>query len=498
MYTDPTDEDRNDPAINKNHDDASQGTGKKSSNLDSSKSQNDDALLDQEMLPAETENMAALLSNNMMPKQYRRGDYVDGIVVAQDRDGLLVDIGTKSEAVLPFKELMTSGYGSMEQTKLNDRIHVVITQPETSDGHAFVSVRRARQENIWSEVQTLKDNGEIIDAEVKDSNRGGLLVEFNTVRGFVPISQLAVFKRDDKAESTETQEKLRHLIGKRLKLKIIEVNRSRNRLILSERDAMKELRDANRDSLMNSLAIGSIIDGTVSNLTNFGAFVDIGGADGLVHISEMSYSHINNPNEVLHIHQPVKVMVKGIDKDSKRIALTMKLPDSDPWQTVQDRYPADLVVKGNVMKIVPFGAFVRLEDGVDGLIHTSEIHPPTNDPKAVLKEGDSVEVKILKVDIDNRRLRLSMRALFAADAAVPATETETETMSETPLLADVASESLVPPEQASDVEVAHPPSNGILHANQPKEKLVHVSHSSLAEELIIPDNADYSSNEASL
>ncbi len=353
-------------------------------------------------------------------RSVKRGDVVDGVVVAIDRDEILVDIGLKSEAVLPLKELFSSGYGSLEEIHYNDHILVSIVQPETSEGHAIVSVRKARTERQWRVAQEMFERGDIFDAKAIESNKGGLIVDLDGVRGFVPISQIAAFRREDSSENAETIAKLQAMVGKSLKLKIIEINRSRNRLILSERIAMQEWRQHRREELLEQLQIGDVLTGVVSNFAPFGAFVDLGGADGLVHISQLSWTRVNHPSEVLHVGQEVEVQVVNIDKDRKKIGLSIRRPDTDPWKTIEERYQIGQVVTATITKIATFGAFARLEPGVEGLIHSSEIDPPTNDPKAVLREGQEVQVSVLRIESDRRRLGLSMRAAHTMDPAAAA------------------------------------------------------------------------------
>ncbi len=352
-------------------------------------------------------------------KSVKRGDVVEGTVVAIDREEILVDIGLKSEAVLPLKELSANGYGSLAEIHRNDTLLVYVLQPETPEGHAIVSIRKARQEHQWRVAQEKYERGEIFDAEVIESNKGGLIVNLDGVRGFVPISQIMHLKREDSAENAETLAKLQAMVGKQLKLKIIEINRNRNRLILSERIAMQEWRARRRDELMNELQVGEVRRGIVRHLAHFGAFVDLGGADGLVHISQLAWSRVNHPSEVLHVGQEVEVQVLSIDKERKKIALSIKRAEVDPWTTVEQRYHIGQVVTGIITKIAPFGAFARIENGIEGLIHVTEIYPPTTDAKLALKEGQEVQVQVLRIESDRRRLGLSMRALAAPDAPAP-------------------------------------------------------------------------------
>ncbi len=342
-------------------------------------------------------------------KTIKRGDVVEGQIVHMDADEILVDIGLKSEGVLSTKELPNSGYGSRDELHIGDNVLVYVMQPETPEGHAIVSIKRARQERQWRIAQEQYERGELLEAEVIDYNKGGLIVNLEGIRGFVPISQILNLKREDNSESTETQQKLASMKDKRLQLKIIEINRNRNRLILSERLAVQEWRARRREELLNELTVGEVRTGVVSNLANFGAFVDLGGADGLVHISQLAWSRVNHPSEVLKVGQKVEVQVLSVDKEKKKIALSIKRAEVDPWTTVEQRYFPGQLVTGTITKIAPFGAFARIEDGIEGLIHLSELPAGTTEPKAALHEGQEVTVRILRIDAERRRLGLSVR-----------------------------------------------------------------------------------------
>jgi small subunit ribosomal protein S1 len=353
-------------------------------------------------------------------KSIKRGDVVEGQIVRIDPEEILVDIGLKSEGVLSTKELPSQGYGSLAELKVGDDVLVYIMQPETPEGHAIVSIRRARLERQWRIAQEQYERGDLLEAEVIDHNKGGLIVNLEGIRGFVPISQIMNLKREDTADNAETQTKLQAMVGRRLQLKIIEINRNRNRLILSERLAVQEWRQRRREELLNELQVGEVRKGVVSNLANFGAFVDLGGADGLVHISQLAWSRVNHPSEVLRVGQEVEVQVLSVDKDKKKIALSIKRAEVDPWTTVEQRYHVNQLVKGTITKIAPFGAFARIEDGVEGLIHLSELPSGMQEPKSALHEGQEVTVRILRIEPDRRRLGLSVRqAEEGLDAEAP-------------------------------------------------------------------------------
>jgi len=359
----------------------------------------------------EINDMAALLAESTTPINIKRGDVVEGVLVRIDQDEILVDIGLKSEGVLSTKELPATGYGSFNELHLDDKVLVYVIQPETPDGHALLSLKRANAERQWRIAEEQYKNAELLKARVIDYNKGGLIVDVSGIRGFVPISQILNLKREEVASGGDNQEtaaKLQSMKDKELQLKIIEINRARNRLILSERLAVQEWRQRRREELLDELKPGEVRRGVVSNLANFGAFIDLGGADGLVHISQLAWSRVNHPSEVLKVGQEVEVQVLSVDKEKKKIALSIKRAEVDPWTTVEQRYKVGQVVTGTITKIAPFGAFARIEDGIEGLIHLSELTPGM-DPKANLHEGQQLQLRILRIDADRRRLGLSLR-----------------------------------------------------------------------------------------
>ncbi|HLG63371.1 MAG TPA: S1 RNA-binding domain-containing protein [Ktedonosporobacter sp.] len=372
--------------------------------------------------------MEALLAASANPISIKRGDVVEGVIVRIDQDEILVDIGLKSEGVLSTKELPASGYGSFSELHIDDRVLVYVIQPETAEGHAVLSLKRANTERQWRIAEEQYKNEELLKAKVIDFNKGGLIVDVNGIRGFVPISQILNLKREEVASGGENQEtaaKLQSMKDKELQLKIIEINRARNRLILSERLAVQEWRQRRREELLDELKPGEVRKGVVSNLANFGAFVDLGGADGLVHISQLAWSRVNHPSEVLHVGQEVEVQVLSVDKDKKKIALSIKRAEVDPWTTVEQRYQPGQLVTGVVTKTAPFGAFARIEDGIEGLIHHSELAPGT-DPKAVLHEGAQLQLRILRIDAERRRLGLSLRQVDEPEEKAASAEAQTE------------------------------------------------------------------------
>jgi len=266
----------------------------------------------------------------------------------------------------------------------------------------------------WEEAGQLQGNGGIIQGQVIGYNKGGLLVQFNRIRGFVPASQVA--QLHGRTASEERQQALQRMVGQTIPLKVIEVDRERNRLVLSERSATQEWRKAQKHRLLTELQPGDILSGRVNQLTNFGAFIDLGGADGLAHISELSWQRVNHPREVLSPGQDVKVMVVEIDAERERIGLSLRRLQSNPWETIDQRYSLGQVVSGPVTNVAPFGAFVQIEEAVEGLIHASELDvDPQAQPRDLLQPGQTVTAKIISLDKQRQRMGLSLRRVGESD-----------------------------------------------------------------------------------
>lgn len=335
------------------------------------------------------------------------GDTVDGTVMRVDRDEVLVDIGSKAEGVVPIREMQSLTTEDRAALKPGDALLVFVVQSEDKEGRAVLSVDKARQEKSWRRLQQSHDAGEVIEAKVINYNKGGLLVNLDGVRGFVPASQVSAISR---GPETQKQSDMAKLVGTSMSLKVIEINRNRNRLILSERQAVQEVREGRKGELLSSLKEGDVRTGVITSVCDFGAFVDIGGADGLVHLSEISWSRVKHPNEILRPGEKVRVYVLSVDNDRKRIALSIKRTQNEPWTTVSDRYQLGQVVEGTITQLASFGAFARIEDGIEGLIHVSEMGDGNaQHPRDVVKEGDTVQVRIIRIDPARRRMGLSMR-----------------------------------------------------------------------------------------
>jgi small subunit ribosomal protein S1 len=335
------------------------------------------------------------------------GDVMDGVIMRVDRDEILVDIGSKSEGIVPSKEFSSLSPGERQALAVGETVLVFVVQPENQEGHAVVSIDRARQEKSWRKLQEIYEENGVIDAEVVNYNKGGLLVNLDGVRGFVPASQVSEIRGGDEAGK---QAEMARMIGTHLPLKVIEINRHRNRLILSERQAMQEKRDEMKEKLIEELREGEIRQGRVSSICDFGAFVDIGGADGLVHLSELSWSRVRHPSEVLKIGQEVDVYVLGINAQEKKIALSIKRTQAEPWSRVASAYEVGQLVRGTVTQLANFGAFARIVDGIEGLIHVSELTDERiAHPKQVVHEGQDLLLRIIRIDPERRRMGLSLR-----------------------------------------------------------------------------------------
>jgi len=371
------------------------------------------------------EEMQSLMDR--MERDYRspqRGEVLEGVVVSIDKDGALVDIGTKSEGIIPSHEVQAAQQDGDEELKVGDEVLVYVLQTENKDGHVVLSLRRARAERGWRMLQRKHEENATVEAEVVDCNKGGLIVNLAGLRGFVPSSQVVGFRQGG-GEREGIDERLSAMVGQRIPLKVLEINRRRNRLILSERAATQELRQRRKEELLTELEPGQLRHGRVSSVCDFGAFIDLGGADGLVHISELAWSPVAHPSEVVSVGQEVDVQVLSVDREKKKIALSLRRAKPEPWSTVAERYNIGDEVRGKITKLSSFGAFARVEDGVEGLIHISELSESRiAHPKNVVKEGDELTLKVIRVEPERRRLGLSLRQAVQEEPAKQAEPNE--------------------------------------------------------------------------
>jgi small subunit ribosomal protein S1 len=328
------------------------------------------------------------------------GQVVNGTVVRVDKDEVLVDIGYKSEGVIPVSELsIRRSINPSDEVSVGDDIAALVLTKEDAEGRLILSKKRARFEIAWKAIETAHENGDPVTGRVIEVVKGGLILDLG-VRGFLPASLVDIRRVQD----------LDEFMGQELECKVIELNRQRNNVVLSRRAVLEEERKDQRQRILDQLNPGDKVEGTISNIVDFGAFVDLNGMDGLIHISELSWSHVNHPSEVLEIGQTVNVQVLDIDRERQRISLGLKQTQSDPWQHVLDSHQEGDVVEGTVTKVVTFGAFVEILPGVEGLVHISELaqHHVEN-PREIVSQGDKVKVRIVEVDADRRRLSLSLK-----------------------------------------------------------------------------------------
>ena len=337
--------------------------------------------------------------------EFGEGDVVSGRVVRIDKDEVLVDIGYKSEGVIPLNELsIRKSVNVDDEVQLGEMIDALVMQKEDQDGRLILSKKRARFEKAWKRIEGASAAGETVEGTVIEVVKGGLILDLG-VRGFLPASLVDIRRVQD----------LDEFMGQKLECKVIELNRSRNNVVLSRRAVLEHERREVRQRILDELEPGKVVEGTISNIVDFGAFVDLDGIDGLIHISELSWSHVNHPSEVLNVGEKVEVKVLDIDRDRQRISLGLKQTQADPWQSVIETYQINDIVPGKVTKVVTFGAFVEIHAGVEGLVHISELadHHVEN-PREVVNQGDELEVRIIEIDADRRRLSLSLKRVTPA------------------------------------------------------------------------------------
>lgn len=356
------------------------------------------------------DSMASMadLVDDFQYKPLKSGDVRDGIIVSISPSEILVDVGAKSEGFVHQREMERMGKEYLDSLNVGDSVVVYVVRPEDRDGNIVLSLSRAQQERDWRDAEALLESGEIFESAVIGFNRGGVICRVGKVRGFIPASQL-VTKGEIKPDTNE-ENRYASMVGKSLWLKVVELDRKRNRLILSERLAQRERRRSRKDELLSELKKGDVRKGRISSLAKFGAFVDLGGADGLIHLSELSWSRVNHPNEVIQVGDEVQVYVLNVDRERKRIGLSLRRLEPEPWSVVHDRYSVGQVVEGVITKLASFGAFARVDGTLEGLIHISELanHRVTH-PREVVKEGDVLNLRIIRIDPARRRMGLSLK-----------------------------------------------------------------------------------------
>lgn len=348
------------------------------------------------------------LVDDFQYKPLKAGETRDGIIVSIKPGEILVDVGAKSEGVIPQRELERLGRDYLESLHVGDQVVVYVVRPEDKDGNIVLSLAKAQQERDWREAERLLESNETFQSTIIGYNRGGVICRVGKLRGFIPASQLVTKPEGDVDENDE--HRYASLVNKQVWLKVVELDRRRNRLILSERLAMRDVRRKKKEQLLSDLKKGDVLKGRVSSIAKFGAFVDLGGADGLIHLSELSWGRVTHPSEVLKVGDEVEVQVLNVDLERKRIGLSLRRMEPEPWSVVHERYAVGQLVEGVITKLASFGAFARIDNNLEGLIHISELaNHRVNHPREVVKEGDRVTLRIIRIDPAKRRMGLSLK-----------------------------------------------------------------------------------------
>jgi small subunit ribosomal protein S1 len=375
---------------------------------------------------------------------FEEGEVVTGNVVRIDKDEVLVDIGYKSEGVIPANELsIRKSVDPHDEVQLGEEVDAMVLTKEDQDGRLIMSKKRARFEKAWRRIEAAAESGEPVIGSVIEVVKGGLIIDLG-VRGFLPASLVDIRRVPN----------LDEYMGTKIETKVIELNRSRNNVVLSRRAVLEEERKEVRQQILDRLQPGLVVEGQISNIVDFGAFVDLDGIDGLIHISELSWSHVNHPSEILGIGDTVQVKVLDIDRGRQRISLGLKQTQEDPWQRIVDTYNVNDELAGKVTKVVTFGAFVEVLDGVEGLVHISELAGHhVESPREIVHPGDEIRVKILEIDSERRRLSLSAKRV--EDQILPLKRADGETAAapaaENSVVAEEATEE---PQAQAEVEQA--------------------------------------------
>ena len=347
----------------------------------------------------------------------RRGQVIKGTIARTTPNEIFVNLGEDREGIVTKREVELMSARMLEQMQEGSEVHVYVVNPSNVNGKTLLSINHAQEEMDWRKAEAYIESKDVYDGKIGGYNKGGLIVRFGRLRGFVPQSQISD-KRMLDIDGETPEERFSGMVNKQISVKVMEVDRSRNRLILSERAAMREVRQRRKESLITELEVGEIRDGRVVSLENFGAFVDIGGAEGLVHITELSWQHVTHPKQVLEVGQELDVKVISIDEAKNRIGLSIKQLQSDPWDELATRFGTGALIRGEVTKLTKFGAFAKVLDlqAVEGLIHISELSDDrVEHPRDVVKRSDKLTLRVVKIDVKNRRLGLSLRRVNSAE-----------------------------------------------------------------------------------
>lgn len=361
------------------------------------------------------QSMEALLASDSLSIDLpKAGEIRKGTIASISQNQILISIGAKSEGVVAGKELEQLTEEERAALAVGQEIDVFVLVPEDANGNVVLSLKRAFEQLAWENVEKMITDETVFDTKIIGFNKGGLIAAVGNLRGFIPSSQISAARR---AQSTgdKPEQRYQKMVGQPISVRIVEVDRERRRLILSERAASTESRSELKERVISELEEGQTYTGRVTSLADFGAFVNINGADGLVHLSEISWDHVTHPKEVLEVGQEVNVKVINIDRDKKRIGLSIRALQEDPWRNRMAKFSVGQLVEGAITRLTKFGAFARLEGDIEGLIHISELSENrVEHPKEVLHEGDVKTLRIIRIDPDQHRIGLSLRKVDSA------------------------------------------------------------------------------------
>ena len=409
-------------------------------------------------------DFAALLEASFARSEPQRGDIVNGTVLTVDNMGLIVDIGLGRDGVVERRDLERI-HDDVEYT-VGEEIDVMVLRPEDEEGNLLLSVSQARQTEDWQRAEQIMEADDLYEGLISEANRGGLIVPFGNLRGFVPASHVVGLSRGLNEDDRKHQ--LQTMVGTKINLKIIEVNWKRRRLVFSQRDAQRERREARKEVLLENLQEGEVHSGVVSGLRDFGAFVDLGGADGLIHISELAWHRVKHPGEILNVGDEVEVYVLRLDDEGKRIGLSLKRLQQNPWDLIEEMYHVGQLVEGGVSRLTDFGAFVSMEPGIEALLHISQMgEPQPEHPSLVVHEGQDLLMRVISIEPDKQRLGLSLkevteeemepwleqRRILAVAAAEAAAVAEAEAQAQAEAGAEAVADEVEVPVQLEEAEL---------------------------------------------
>jgi small subunit ribosomal protein S1 len=364
--------------------------------------------------------MHDLLEKDFGLKQIKRGDMLTGTILRISPTEILVDVNTKSEGVIMGEELAQVAPEVLADMQVGDAVTAFVVNPQDRNGNVVLALNRTQSSRDWVEAEELHAKQDVFEGVVAGYNKGGLIVKVGKVRGFVPASQMVSAPRQAPGDDGDPGKRWAAMVGQKLTLKVIELDRERNRLILSERAAQRQARKLQKEKLISDLKEGEVREGEVISLADFGAFIDLGGADGLVHVSELSWKPVDHPSEVLKVGQKVKVQVLKVDLEHKRVGLSIKRVEVDPWLSIETRYKVGQLIEGEITKMAKFGAFARIkgDDAIEGLIHISELSDKrVSHPREVVKEGQALTLRVIRIDAAKRRLGLSLKRVAQSEYA---------------------------------------------------------------------------------